>query len=133
MKNQKPNNQLAGALFQTDALIYKSWDYRCLAPDSHSDPNKWKTYNMAALRAASNKAMLNSVETIKYDKNFNNWIDPEILKTFTKSRFENAWKKSYDFGRFVFLDHDKCERNCWKRITRGKVSPQKSKKTYAFF
>ena len=71
LQNEKPNNQLAGALFLADDLIYKSWDYRCLAP-SRSKPRKWRTYNMASFRAASNKVMLNSVKTIKYDKNFNN-------------------------------------------------------------
>ena len=125
MENRHPNNQLAGALFLPnpflgDPSIYKSWDTRCLAPNSHSNPSKWRTYNMTAFRAASNKGMLNSVGTFKYDKNFNNWIDPEVLKTFAKSSLNTIWGNSYDFSHLVFLNHAKCERQCRKNIKKGK-------------
>ena len=126
MENEQANNQLAAALFLADDLIYKSWDYRCLAPYSHSKPRKWGTYKMAAFRGASSKAILRSYETIPYDKNFNNWIDPTVLKRYTKRRFEAAWKKSYDSGNLVYLDHAKCERNCWKTLSKTKVSVEKS-------
>ena len=125
MENEQPNNQLAAALFLADDLIYKSWDYRCLAPYSNSKPRKWKTYKMAAFRAASNKAFPSRFDKIPYDKNFNNWIDPRVLKKYTKRRFEAAWNKSYAFGNYVYLDHAKCERLCWKTLSETKVSLEK--------
>ena len=81
---------------------------------------------MASFRDASNKVMLNSVKTIKYDKNFNNWINPQVLKTFTKRSYKTAWNKSYDIGSFVYSDHAKCERICWRQLSKSKVSLKKS-------
>ena len=103
VENQQPNNQLAGALFLTEELIYKNWDNRCLAPKSHSNASKWRTYDMTAFRAASSKAMLNRVKTVKYDNYFNNWVNPKVLKKYTKRKFNTAWGKSYNFKGLVHL------------------------------
>ena len=51
-------------------------------------------------RAAFNKEMMEKVETHKFDKYFNNWIDPQVLRKFTSKRSkknEKLWKKTYEF------------------------------------
>ena len=77
--------------------IYKDWDYRCLVPDSHQNPEKWRTYDVAKYRSAFDKESFSKVETFKHDKYFNNWIDPKVLKSFT-SHPSKAWKRSYGFN-----------------------------------
>ena len=52
---------------------------------------------MTAFRAASSKVMLNLVKTVKYDNNFNNWVNPKVLKKYTKRMFSTALGKSYNF------------------------------------
>lgn len=52
---------------------------------------------MHEFREAANETQLAEVDSFKYDKNFHNWFDMEVLKDFTKSRkaIEKSWKKSY--------------------------------------
>ena len=79
--------------------MYKDWDYRCLVPYSHKDPTKWKTYDMHDYREAFSEEKLKKVDKFKYDNNFFNWEDPNVLKYFAKSTksMKNAWKKTYGF------------------------------------
>ena len=76
---------------------------------------------MTAFRAASSKAMLNLVKTVKYDNNFNNWVNPKVLKKYTKRKFSTAWRKSYHFQGLVHLNHLKCEKNCRKQFKKRLV------------
>ena len=81
-------------------MVYHSWlDNRCLVPYSHEDPTKWKNYEMHSYREAFNEKQLNKVDQFKYDNNFFNWVDPKVLKYFTKNRKSSrkAWKKTYGF------------------------------------
>ena len=55
---------------------------------------------MPAFRAAYNKEMMEKVDTYKFDKYFNNWIDPRVLRKFTSKstkKNEKLWKKTYKF------------------------------------
>ena len=98
METKDQENTLTGSqIYMRHESIYKDYDYRCLKPFSHDDPEKWRTYEMHEFREAANKTQLAEVNSFKYDKNFHNWIDMEVLKDFTKSKkaIKKAWKKSY--------------------------------------
>ena len=98
LKDQK-NSVMAREFFFNKQKLYKDWDYRCLVPYSHKNPNKWKTYEMHDYRTAFNENKLKSVDQFKYDNNFGNWVDPKVLKYFTKSTksSKKAWMKTYGF------------------------------------
>ena len=84
----------------TKGMVHRSWlDNRCLVPYSHEDPTKWKNYEMHSYREAFNEKQLNKVDQFKYDNNLFNWVDPKVLKYFTKNRKSSrkAWKKTYGF------------------------------------
>ena len=87
-------NETASQLFFSEEPIYKNWDYRCLAPESDKDPEKWRSYDMPAFRAAYSDETLENVPTFKYDKNFNNWRDLKTLKNFVNDP-RKAWKEAY--------------------------------------
>ena len=95
LKDQK-KEVMASELFSSLQHIFKSWDYRCLVPYSHKDPEKWKTYDMHGYRAASNQEMFDKVDTFKFEVLFNNWINPKVLAQFTK-RVRKSWKRGYGF------------------------------------
>ena len=59
-------------------------------------------------RAAFSEEKLNDVQQFKYDKNFNNWVDPKVLKSFTKSTksMRKTYKKSYGFPYVSLRDWD---------------------------
>ena len=99
------NQEMASELFLSLQSIYEKWDYRCLVPNSHEDPTQWKTYDMHAFRAAFSKEGLDKVPTFKHDPNFNNFIDPKVLKQYVKHP-RKTWKKSYGFPftRTVYWD-----------------------------
>ena len=69
-------------------------DYRCLAPYSHKDPQKWATYDIKAFRAAYDKKTMGKVKTKKYDGHFNNFINPTVLHAFIKNP-KKEWQKSF--------------------------------------
>ena len=54
LKDQK-NKETASEFLFSEQHIYKNWDYRCLVPNSHKDPTKWKTYEMHDYRRAFDK------------------------------------------------------------------------------
>ena len=112
MKDQK-NVVGASELFSSEQHIYKNWDYRCLVPNSHKDPQKWKTYDMHDYRTAFSEETLNKVKQFKYDNHFNNWVDPKVLKDFTNSTksMRKAWKKSYGFPYVSAMSWDGKEMN----------------------
>ena len=125
LKDQK-NQQMASELFLSLQHMYKKWDYRCLVPYSHPDPGKWHTYDMHRYRTAFSKKMLKKVDTFKYDKNFNNWIDPDVMREFTKSTrsLKTAWKKSYSFPYVTGVQWDGADINtgdgrpCWRQCAK---------------
>ena len=88
--------KMASELFSSLQHIYKSWDYRCLVPESHRDPEKWRTYDMHGYRTASNQEMYDKVDTFKFDNNFNNWISPKVLAKFARNP-RKAWQRAYGF------------------------------------
>ena len=87
---------MASELFLSLQSIYEKWDYRCLVPKSHKDPTKWKTYDMHEYRTAFSKEKLSKVQTFKFDPNFNNFIDPKVLKEYAMHP-KRTWKNSYGF------------------------------------
>ena len=95
LKDQK-KEVMASELFSSLQHIFKSWDYRCLVPYSHKDPEKWRTYDMHGFRAASNQEMFDKVDTFKFQVLFNNWINPKVLAKYAK-RPRKAWKRAYGF------------------------------------
>ena len=96
LKDQK-NKETASQFYNSEQSIYKKWDYRCLVPYSDKDPTKWKTYDMHEYRRAVNKKTLKKVTQYRYDNNFYNWVDPKVLKYFTKNKnsMKRAWRKTY--------------------------------------
>ena len=116
----------ASDLFFSMQHIYKDWDYRCLAPYSHKDPNKWKTYDMHTYRKAFSEERLKRVDQYKWDNNFFNFRDPKVLKYFTK-RPRKAWKKTYGFpyARTITWDgkninppnNTKCFKKCARYVS----------------
>ena len=107
--------------------LYKNWDYRCLAPGSHEDPTKWGVLNGFKFGKAASNKQLKKVRTIKYDKNFNNWIDPGVFKKFTKkSTVKKAWAATYGFNvtrnqrwhlnKDNSITSDGCRRSCNKLV-----------------
>ena len=113
----------ASELFSSLQSIYKSWDYRCLAPYSHKNPEKWRTYDMHAYREASNQKMYNKIDKFKFDINFNNWINPKVLARFVRNP-QKAWKGAYGFPftRGIMWDGlDQTTLNpmtCWRRCAQ---------------
>ena len=105
LKDQK-NKETASEFYDSEQHLYKNWDYRCLVPYSDKDPTKWKTYEMHDYRKAMTEQMLKNVSQFKYDKYFFNWVDPKVMKHFTKSKksLQKAWKKHYGFPFMTPMD-----------------------------
>ena len=94
------NNTIsAGEIFFSTNYIYKNPDYFCLKPYSNKDPKKWHKYELEGFRKASDKDQLKKVRTFKYDNNLNNFVDPKVLKTFTKSEKigRKIWRDTYGY------------------------------------
>ena len=127
LKDQK-NSVTARDFFYSVQYMYKDWDYRCLVPYSDKDPTKWKTYEMHDYRKASSEEELKRVDQIKYNNNFFNWVDPKVLKYFTKSNknIKKAWKKTFGFPYATAMPWEidgkyKRQRNvteCFKKCAR---------------
>ena len=87
---------------------------------------------MPAFRDAYNKEMMDQVETYKYDKYFNNWINPKVLEKFTSKnakKNKKMWEKSYglkncgqlkEYGRFHTAQNP--SKKNWKKICYKAVS-----------
>ena len=95
-------------LFFSDQQLYLRPDYRCLDPTSHRKPEKWATYHMGdrdydgsnpGFRVAHDETSLSLVPRVKYNKNFHNWIDPQVLRKFTSGKkAKTAWIKLFGYG-----------------------------------
>ena len=130
LKDQK-NKITASNFLESEQSLYKTWDYRCLVPYSDKDPTKWKTYEMHEFRRAFNEETLKKVDKFKYDNNMFNWVDPKVLKYFTKSKtsLKKAWKKTYGFPYATPipkmspqekpLNLTKCFLKCAQYVSRG--------------
>ena len=92
------NTETAGEIFFSTGHRYKSKDYYCLKPDSNKDPEKWEQYQMEKYREAYTKDVLDAVPTYKYDNKLNNFVNPKVLKAFTKAGKKSleAWKETYN-------------------------------------
>ena len=115
------DNVSASELFFSKEPIYKSWDYRCLAPYSHKDPDLWGTYDVQAYRKAYDKKTMEKVNINKFDKYFNNFIDPNVWSEFLESPTK-MWWKSYDLPTAVHRprgtsDSIKCHMMCMKMVS----------------
>ena len=125
LKDQK-NQQMASELYLSLQHLYKKPDYRCLVPYSHPDPEKWHTYDMHRYRTAFKKELLRKVDTFKFDKNFNNWIDPDVMREFTKStkNLKTVWKDSYSFPYVTGVQWNGKDINtgdprpCWRQCAK---------------
>ena len=119
LKDQK-NSVSASDLFYNVQSMYKDWDYRCLVPYSDKDPTKWKTYEMHDYRKASSEEELKRVDQIKYNNNFFNWVDPKVLKYFTKSNknIKKAWKKTFGFPYATAPPKPYNVTKCFKKCAR---------------
>ena len=122
LKDQK-KEVMASELFSSLQHIFKSWDYRCLVPYSHKDPEKWRTYDMHGYRAASNQKMLDKVDTFKFEVLFNNWINPKVLAKYAKHP-RKAWKRAYGFPYTTPVNWNGTDINtadaspCWWRCAK---------------
>ena len=90
----------ASGLFSSNQAIYKRWDYRCLAPQQHIEPEKWGTYDVQDYRVANNNQTgYDSVKINTYNGLYNNWIDPKVFEKFTryKKSSKKAWSRAYGY------------------------------------
>ena len=128
LDEKQPFTESAADMYFTDDPVYKNWDYRCLAPDSHSDPQKWGSYNMTVFRNWTGEENDYPQDWIvKYDDTFNNWINPEVLQEFVY-RGVGQWAHTYGFytttdirwhfNRGIQIDSTKEEGNCEKRCDK---------------
>ena len=104
IKSQKSGAILAKTGFLTDMKMYKAPDYRCLKPKKRLSPNKWPHYFMPEFRAAMNKAELQKVEEVPFDKYFLNMEDPKVFEDMTDPlKGPRLWIKTYgmDFAAFL--------------------------------
>ena len=92
--NRKKFNATGEQLFLDENPKYKNEDYRCIDPNSHRDPRQWGSFDMKAYRAAESKDTMKKVSTIRYNKNFNNWKDPQVLNAFVTDP-RKLWQQSY--------------------------------------
>jgi hypothetical protein len=79
-------------------------------------------------RVAYSQKTLDRVDTFKYDKNFNNWINPKVMKEFTRSP-KKAWKQSYGFPyvkkvrwdgvNLVNYNSAPCHQRCARLVSRA--------------
>ena len=84
---------------------------------------------MPAYRAAHSQQMLDRVDTYQYDKNFNNWIEPKVLKKYTsksKKKVHRLWEKALKLkgaGQLKkYGTSDKSNKSMWKRLCHTLVS-----------
>ena len=112
LKDQSNEKTAVGNYFST-LHRFMTDDYYCLKPDDKKDPKYWEQYDMESFRKAFTKEALDNVRTYKYDKNLNNFVDPKVLKVFTKNekRSYKAWRESYllQMRRIPFFDEDNPE------------------------
>jgi len=115
------NKKSASEKFNSVATIYKSTDYRCLKPYSHKDPTKWRKYDMHAFRRAFDNYSLSKVDSFKYDNNFFNWIDPNVMKQFVSKSYKKVWRETYGFHN-TFAASDELNREemvpCFKKCAK---------------
>ena len=139
LKDQK-NKETASQFYNSEQSIYKKWDYRCLVPYSDKDPTKWKTYDMHEYRRAYNEKTLKRVSKYRYDKYFFNWVDPKVLKYFTKSTksMKRAWRKTYGLPYntpMVWNDNNRNpadETKCFIKCAHYVRNPSRNKKRHIF-
>ena len=87
---------------------------------------------MPAFRAAYNREMMEKVDTYEFDKYFNNWIDPQVLKKFSSKstkKNEKLWKNTYkirhtkqirtDGNHLAKINYKKnvCRKDCRKLVS----------------
>jgi len=59
----------------------KSYEnFGCLNPRSHDEPEQWGTYDPQELNSAMTEEELESVKTYKYERMFENYEDPQVIK-----------------------------------------------------
>ena len=139
LKDQK-NKITASNFLESEQSLYKTWDYRCLVPYSDKDPTKWKTYEMHEFRRAFNEEKLKKVEKFKYDNNMFNWVDPKVLKYFTKSKtsMKRAWWKTYGLPYntpMVWNDNNRNpadETKCFIKCAHYVRNPGRNRKRHIF-
>ena len=98
----EPFKETAGGAFfssNKQESNYKKWDYSCLAPQDHLEPEEWGTYDMNDFRNALTAKDLENVRIIPFDRDFNNWIDREVFDRFfyNRSAAETILWNSYDY------------------------------------
>ena len=134
------NKETASQFYESEQSIYKKWDYRCLVPYSDKDPKKWKTYDMHEYRRAVNEKTLKRVTQYRYDNNFFNWVDPKVLKYFTKSKtsMKRAWWKTYGLPYntpMVWNDNNRNpadETKCFIKCAHYVRNPGRNRKRHIF-
>ena len=124
MDEKQAYSDTAGDMYFSDEPIYKDWDYRCLAPDSHVYPEGWGTYNMTVFRdfAGDSADATPSDWIVNYDSSFNAWIDHHILTGFVFNPYE-PWLATYGFKTLNNLRWHR--HNNWKK---GIVMDSRKKK-----
>jgi len=89
--------------------FYKDYDNRCLKPEYRKDkkpkyPAKWDYYDPDDYYYATTQEALDKAKTIKFNKNFFNFEDPEVLYSFMDPKQKSIWKKTYGYD-YVNMEH----------------------------
>jgi len=77
--------------------LYKDDDGRCLKPYSNKDPEKWDHYKPDDFAFALTKESLEKARTMKFDKRFFNFEDPEVFKEMTGKDYQKNFKEVYGY------------------------------------
>jgi len=82
--------------------FYKDNDERCLKPEysegkKPENPEKWDYYDPDEFYDATTQETLDKAKTYKFDKNFFNFEDPEVLYSFMDPKQKSIWRKTYGF------------------------------------
>ena len=93
-------------------------------------PDQWHTYDMHTYRTAYSQQHLDMVETFEFDKNYNNFWDPAVLKTYVTD-IARSWEESYGFphtypvpwdGKTYYTsDETKCFLKCAVLVSRRRL------------
>jgi len=68
------------------------------------NPEKWDYYDPDEFYYATTQEALDKAKTNKFDKNFFNFEDPEVLYNFLDPKKKSIWKKTYGID-YVNMEH----------------------------
>jgi len=109
------------------STIYKGYDNRCLKPNDSKDPEHWEHYDPDDFYEATTKEMLDKAKTQKYDQNYFNFEDPEVLSKFINPNDTSIWQKTYGYDHVCFYSRgEKSDLRCRVKLYKKCIKARKS-------